>query len=450
MSLNKEILFKITFIALICSSFFIGYFLRENASGGGLEFFAMEWITIQSLRNDFLYTINNYGRFNDYTMPFPYIFSAFLNPFSNDIENFQLSNTIISFSIFIILSVAIKKNFLNIKFIDTLLLSSVLLILPFFRTSAFWGKQENLGWLFLIVAFYFFNEIKKNIREVPSNRDIINVILFCFASACALYARQALFFLPISYLLYLFFNKAHKKIIITSIISLAVFSIPGFGLMWVWGSVFHAVPGMEPWGSFLGGWINVNYILKNLPIFLSILGFYLLPILVIENLNLGFKSFISIYAKNFIIILIILIFLMQINLLDYLGNHALGGGAVLKISYLIEKNNFFLLLIFSALGGSILIRFFREDMKNNLIMFLPLIIIFGLPKILYQEYMEPLILLIFFLGIKTNLHEIYFKKVSLSNSILISYFAIYLIGSIYFKHFAFPSYEDWRIFLNLQ
>ena len=450
MNLNKEILSKIIFLTLVCSSFFIGYFLRENAAGGGLEFFSMEWVTIQSLRNDFLYTIDNYGKFNDYTMPFPYILSAFLNPFSNNIENFQLSNTIISFSIFIILSTAIKKNFLNIKFIDSLLLSSVILILPFFRTSAFWGKQENLGWLFLIIAFYFFNEIKKNIKNPPSNRDLTNVILFCFISACALYARQALFFLPITYLLYLFFNKAHKKIIITSIISLTVFSIPGFFLMWVWGSVFQATPGMEPWGSFLGGWINYNHILKNLPIFLSLLAFYLLPFLFIEYLNLGFKNFVSTYIKNLIIVLIILIFFMQINLLDYLGNHALGGGVILKVSYLIAKNNYFLLLIFCAIGASVLIRFFKEDIKNNLIMFLPLIIIYGFPRILYQEYMEPLILVIFFLGIKTDMHRMYFKNISLSNFILISYFAIYLIGSIYFKQFVFTSYEEWNTYLNAQ
>tara|TARA_B110000116_G_scaffold263118_1_gene269200 strand:- start:616 stop:1278 length:663 start_codon:yes stop_codon:yes gene_type:complete len=220
--------------------------------------------------------------------------------------------------------------------------------------------------------------------------------------------------------------------------------------MWVWGSVFQATPGMEPWGSFLGGWINYNHILKNLPIFLSLLAFYLLPFLFIEYLNLGFKNFVSTYIKNFIIVLIILIFFMQINLLDYLGNHALGGGVILKVSYLIAKNNYFLLLIFCAIGASVLIRFFKEDIKNNLIMFLPLIIIYGFPRILYQEYMEPLILVIFFLGIKTDMHRMYFKNISLSNFILISYFAIYLIGSIYFKQFVFTSYEEWNTYLNAQ
>ena len=38
MNFNKENFFKIAIIFLISASFFLGYFLRENAAGGGLEF----------------------------------------------------------------------------------------------------------------------------------------------------------------------------------------------------------------------------------------------------------------------------------------------------------------------------------------------------------------------------------------------------------------------------
>ena len=75
-----------------------------------------------------------------------------------------------------------------------------------------------------------------------------------------------------------------------------------------------------------------------------------------------------------------------------------------------------------------------------------MLIIYGFPRLLAQEYVEPLILIIFFLALKTNLHKIYFNNISLSNLIFLSYFTIYLIGSIYFKHFAFPTLEEWLIF----
>jgi hypothetical protein len=217
-------------------------------------------------------------------------------------------------------------------------------------------------------------------------------------------------------------------------------------LFWQWGSLYD----VQNLGSnqFFGSWFNYKYILKNIPIILSFITFYLLPILIIELINLGFKKFYNKYFKSFIFTLIFFIILSQINLLNYLGEYTVGGGAVLKINYLIEKNNFLLLLIFSSFGASICINLIREDIKNNLVILLPLFIIYGFPYILYQEYVEPLILIIFFLGLNTKMLKSFFTNITLSNTILILYFSVYLIGSIYFKHFIFFNYGEWKIFLN--
>ena len=83
-----------------------------------------------------------------------------------------------------------------------------------------------------------------------------------------------------------------------------------------------------------------------------------------------------------------------------------------------------------------------------MIILIPMLIIYGFPRLLYQEYVEPLILLIFFLALKTDLHKTYFNKILLSNFIFISYFIIFLIGSVYFKQFAFDSFEKWSNFLS--
>ena len=446
MNLNKEVLLKFIIVFLISVSFFLGYFLRENAAGGGLEFYNLSWPIIQSFKSDFLFTINNYASFGDGTIPFSHIINAYLNPFSDVDTHFQLSITVISFVIFFIFALILKKIFSDIKFIDILLTSSVILLLPMFRTSAFWGKNENYGWLFFMLALYFFFEIKKNITKVPENKDLLNVVLFCFTSACALYARQMLIFLPVSYLLYLFFYNANKKIIITAIVAFGIFAIPGFLLIWIWGDIYDTKYLASD--KVYGHWFHPKYILFNIPILLSFFGFYLLPILMIEFLNSGFNDFSNKYFKSFFFAIITLTILSQVNLLDYLENYTLSGGAILKVNYLIKKNNFFLLLVFSAIGFSILMRFFKEDIKNNAIVLVPLFIPYCLPQLLYQEYVEPLILIIFFLALKTDLHKIYFKNVSLSNFVFLSYFAVYLIGSIYFKHFAFDSFEKWKIFLN--
>ena len=447
MILNKKVLLKFFVICLISVSFFLGYFLRENAAGGGLEFYELSWPIIQSFKKDFLFTIKNYATFGDGTIPFSHIINAYLNPFSDVDTHFQLSITVITFIIFLIFVLILKNFFLDIKFIDIFLTSSVILLLPMFRTSAFWGKNENYGWLFFILALYFFSEIKKVASKNPNNKDILNVILFCLTSACALYARQALVFLPVSYFLYLFFYHANKKILITSIITFVVLAIPGFLLIFAWRDTYDPQSTLLPIG-FNENWLHPKYIIGNIPILLSFFGFYLLPILLIEFLNLGLKDILNKYFKSFILALIFFIFLSQMGILDYLGNYDKGGGAILKLNYLIQKNNFLLLLIFSSLGFGILVRFFKEDMRNNMIIILPMFIIYCFTHLMYQEYVEPLILIMFFLAINTNLHKIYFKNISLSHTIFLSYFAIYLIGSIYFKHFAFDSYEKWKIFLN--
>ncbi len=43
MILNKSTFFKVAVISLVIISFFLGYFLRENSTGGGPEFYELSW-----------------------------------------------------------------------------------------------------------------------------------------------------------------------------------------------------------------------------------------------------------------------------------------------------------------------------------------------------------------------------------------------------------------------
>jgi len=52
MFLNKKALLKFVVICLISVSFFLGYFLRENAAGGGQEFYELSWPIIQNFKQD--------------------------------------------------------------------------------------------------------------------------------------------------------------------------------------------------------------------------------------------------------------------------------------------------------------------------------------------------------------------------------------------------------------
>jgi len=95
-----------------------------------------------------------------------------------------------------------------------------------------------------------------------------------------------------------------------------------------------------------------------------------------------------------------------------------------------------LLIIFSSIGGTILYQIIKENYKINIIILLTIFVFNGLSKEIYQEYSEPLILLIFLFGtIKTHLHEIYFRNAFVSNLVLFLYFSLYLVGATYYKHF---------------
>jgi len=446
MQSSKFFIVKALLIFLIFLSFFLGFYLRENAVGGGPDFYNFTWPVIQSFKEDFIYTIKDYGTFGEGSYPLFHIINAYLNPFSDHDLSFQLSITIISFLTFFIFSLALKKNFPNANFIDLLLLSSVILVMPFFRTSAFWGQTENFGWLFLILAIYFFLEIKQNLFEANTKKNIFYIILFCLFSALALYTRQFLVFLPISYLLYLTFFGHDKKTVILSVIFFAFLSIPGLLLLISWGGLYD----VNNFPSYFETLVNPIFILKNIPILLSYIGFYLFPIIIVELLNSDLKTLFQKYFAGFILTFSLLLILSHLNFLNYLAEYEIGGGAILKLNYLIQKQNYFLLLLFSSIGMSILVRIINEDVKNNLILLMPPLLIIGCANILYQEYVEPLILILFFLLVQTNLHKTYFKKIFLSNIILLSYFSIYLFGSIYFKHFRFDSFEKWLMYLNTQ
>ena len=87
-----KIFFKITLIFLIILSFIVGFVLRENSAGGGKsDFYTHTWPAIQSFQNDFLFTIKNYSTFAEGAYPLFHIINAYLNPFSNNIFNFQFS-----------------------------------------------------------------------------------------------------------------------------------------------------------------------------------------------------------------------------------------------------------------------------------------------------------------------------------------------------------------------
>ena len=68
-------------------------------------------------------------------------------------------------------SIKLIRDKFKIRELDSIVYSSIFLILPFFRSSAYWGLTENFGWLFLILSIKYYlkeekSEKKKTVKHI--------------------------------------------------------------------------------------------------------------------------------------------------------------------------------------------------------------------------------------------------------------------------------------------
>ena len=139
-------------VSLFCASYVLGFFLRENIAGGAeKDFENFTWPLIIAFKYNFYNTLLNYGTFGEGSLPLFHIINAYFNPFSNNKFLIQGSIALISILNVHIFSIIIKNKY-QLKKIDAYLYSSIFLILPFFRSSAFWGLTENFDLLFLLLS----------------------------------------------------------------------------------------------------------------------------------------------------------------------------------------------------------------------------------------------------------------------------------------------------------
>ena len=149
MVLKKNTFVKISILTFIYITFLIGFFLRDYVPGGAIgDFNEITWPLLQSFKKDFFFTIKNYGSFGEGSYPLFYIINSYLNPFTYDKTSFLISISFLSFLTTILFSIVLIKNISNISIIDGLLASSIILLLPFYRSSSYWATTENLGWFF--------------------------------------------------------------------------------------------------------------------------------------------------------------------------------------------------------------------------------------------------------------------------------------------------------------
>lgn len=421
-SRNKLLFNFFIFIAiLIILSFFYGFYIGENSAGAGgySGDFQHVWNNLNIFKeNSFIDSILiTSGKNPEYTYhssrtPLIYALNSILNPFISNKSSYILSVFIFSLLTYLFFFLALKLKYEKILGKSTIfLLSTILLLSPYYRTSAFWALEENFGIFFLILSFIFLNNLK-NINYKKNN--YLNIFFITFSSSLCVYCDQKLLIVPLICLVETLKNKNIKnKSKIFMIILYFLYSLPFIYLINLWGNIIPTIDASSRKTL-------QNYFFENIGYSISIIAFYIFPFLFFKKEKFFFLIKNKISNKKYIyIFFLFLIYLIFLYKFDYINVSSIGNGVVYKLSITLF-NNFNLskhFIYISFFVSWLVILFFIDNKKDFLIiMYFLLSTLFIFP--IFQEYFDPIIILLILLFFNTKLHF------NLQN---ISFLLVYLI-----------------------
>ena len=390
----QEKIILVIISSLIFLSYIIGFTFSENSAGGAIVDFEHTKRNILAFKNNSFFeaikltTTKNTEIYQSTRTPGFYVFNKYLNPFTDNVRQHQVYITILSLLIPILFFLNLKIKFKNTNFYFLIFTSSLILLSPYLRSSAFWGIEENFGIVMVGFAALFYQLYKESKSK---NYEIIYLIFLTLFSSLCVYSDQKLIIIPfISLILVITLNKSiYDKLFL--IFLYIIFSIPFIYLIKLWGNI-------APTGDAISRNINILSISLNyhhIGYSFSIISFYLFPfIFLLQNKEKNLVSFFK-NKKNYFFIFFFIFFLIYFLFFYNLNNfHYLGGGIFQKLikilfdSILIQK----VFLSFIFLFSWILILFFAEKKFFNFIVLaiFPFLSIFISPT-LFQEYFDPLI-----------------------------------------------------------
>jgi len=426
------------FSALIIASYVLGFYYNENSigSGGYSGDFAWMWENFEIFKNENLLQAVKSNDFFGNRTALLYILNIYLNPFINDIDSYRLSITAFSLFASYILFLCIREKYENIDTEIIGLLSLIILLSPFFRTSSFWGMETQYGIISSLVSILFFLKDKK-----LNNGSYYNIFLSIFFSSVTVYFDLKLVIIPIFIYLNILFSNLNNKLKFFSTISYLILALPYFFLILLWdGIVPVATQQANP--LQVTHLIGAKFHMVNFLFATNILGFYLFPFLILKKDIFNFNSVKNLSnILNFSILLLFIIYLfyfINADLYDYVDmiSREKGGykdfwglGYSAKLSNILFENRFFsilLNLIIYIISVLIIILFINSNYINFfLVLFFLILSITLFP--LMQEYFDPYIYIISILLVK-NKYYFSFKRCGL----IFFYYSSILTSSIIF------------------
>ncbi len=426
---NNYKFFSFILIFLSLFSFFFGFYLDENSAGGGS--YIGDWIFLWPnlklfVDNDF-YTAITHENFLTNRPPLLYMLHASLNPFVDNAITYRRSVFVLSLAVPILFYFCLKQKFKEKDNLLLILVTSTIFLSPYFRTSSFWGLEENYGIIFLLLTYLFLNYFLQNKNEYDY-KIYFQLFLLTFFSSLCIYFDQKLLIIPIIAFLSIISSKKRIGIKLFSIGLYIIFSLPYIYLITLWGGVFptHLTMSRNLMGQFY---------FEHLGYAATIIAFYFTPFLLFrgKNLFLDIKKF-FLKKNNYYLILLFLIYIFYFLILSiFLDLDPLnvetdtGKGFVHKFSFLLFGENFIIreaFIYFSfIISWLIILIFVNKNLKNSMIL-LYFFLVSIVTSPLMQEYFDPLIFIITLTFFSSKIF-INYKNAT----ILFFYFAIFLAGS---------------------
>ena len=420
----KENLKIISFFLIFLSiaSFFLGYHFDENSAGAGTYDgdFQHIWNNLQIFVNNDISSAINHPDYEDSRTPAAYIIHKLFNPFLENEIYFRRSVFIISLVIPVLFYLCLKQKFIKEDKLLLLLISSTIFLSPYFRTTSYWGLEENYGLIFLLLTVLSLNFFLESNYQNELKLYFVLFLITFFSSLC-LYFDQKLIIIPIICLFKIIATKKLIKFKFFSIFSYFIMSLPYFYLILLWGNL---IPTSAAENRKLGEELFFGHIGYAL----TIIAFYLLPLLMFKEKNLYglIKNFLS-NNKNYYLISLFFVYLFYLLIFFNFNNQSMiGKGLIYKASVILFDSQILReIFTYSSFFFSwiIILIFIDRDYKNILIIFY-FIVISTIMWPIFQEYFDPLIIILAFTFFNSKLYISYKNTI-----ILFLYLSLFLVGS---------------------
>ena len=406
----------LVYISLIFTIFF-GFSLNENSSGGG------------KIDHDYLlpFIIKFSENFSEgfelfledqatlIHSPLFYILISFLIKISNSLLFTKLFYILVCCALpLIFYQILVTKNSKENSFI--FFLSLIIFFSPYFRSSAIWLLGDNLSLIFFSLSIFYYLKTDKSDKLINYFHCLFFLILCC-------YLRYYYFLFSIFYLSQ-FYTKISLKQFFSLLLFCFILSIPAFVYI-------NYIILNYNFSSLILNKSSINFY-NNFLIISTIVFFYIFPFVLIQ-----FKELLSFIKKNKMFILIIFLFLTSSYFLSNITNNQLikidyGGGVFIKFAKMINLDIKIIVYVTSFLSLLCMQFLFQKNLILNYLVLIILVFTFPL-VVIFQKYLDPLLFLVLFGLIKSEiLDQIFYKNLM---NVLIIYFyftSFFIISTIYY------------------